>query len=96
MSDADETNSVLPISAERWAAIVARLKLSPQQTRIAEFILQCWSDDEIADAMKISKATIRVYVGRIFERVGVRSRQALIIRIWELSEEIAESCHHCQ
>jgi len=83
----DEFDS-LPISQSKWKAIVRELRLPPQQARITEYILRCWKDDDIAAEIDISKATVRVYVNRIFDRLGVRNRQMLTVKIWKISEEM--------
>lgn len=90
MPDVNETFASLPISERKWARIVQNLELSPQQARITKYILRCWSDQDIADEMDISKATVRVYVKRIFDRLGVRNRQMLTIRIWTISERMKQ------
>jgi DNA-binding CsgD family transcriptional regulator len=80
----------LPLPADRWARLAASLSLPPQQLRIVELILRNQSDKEIAAALNLKAPTVRSYLNRIFERVGVRSRMELVLMLFAMSHELED------
>jgi len=64
-----------------WHPIVRSLRLSGRQSRIVELILQGMRDKQIAAELKLSVHTIRTYMKRIFEKVGVDDRFELLLRM---------------
>jgi len=54
--------------------------LTPAQTRVVEFLAQGRTNREIADALGLSEATVKVHMSAIFRALGVSSRaQALVV-----------------
>lgn len=88
-------NPPLPLPAEAWADIARVLELAPQQTRIVELILRGKRDKQIATELGLSVPTVRTYLKRVFERVGVQDRVELILRVfavaWERNREPSRS-----
>lgn len=76
----------LPLSPERWRAIKNDLHLPPQQARIVELILRDCCDKQIAAEMDLKVPTIRTYLERVFERLGVGNRMGLVLYIFALSQ----------
>lgn len=91
-----ERDLALPLDVATWHQIAKALALSPQQARIVELILQNKQDKEIAAELELSVATIRTYLRRIFDRVKVKDRLSLILRIFALAQDVAFSSarHH--
>lgn len=81
----------LPLAQSTWRRIAKSLGLSPQQKRIVELILRGRQDKEIADQLGLAVPTIRTYLKRIFDRVGVTDRLTLVLRIFALSQEATSS-----
>lgn len=79
-----------PRDSAAWAATVERLGLSPQQARIIERIVGGMNDKQIALDLNIGVPTVRTYLTRAFERVGVRGRMPLAMRV--LGEYDAQRC----
>jgi DNA-binding NarL/FixJ family response regulator len=71
----------LPVPRDKWEAIAAELELSPKQTLIAEYILCGYPDKQIVTLMKISKATVRSQIARIFAKSKAYDRQDLIVLV---------------
>lgn len=77
-----------PFDTATWAEIVRQCELSPQQARIVELILLGKRDKEIADELGLSFSTVRAYLSRVFDRVGVRDRVELVLRMFSAAEQI--------
>lgn len=75
----------LPLSQESWQDIAETLFLSPQQIRIVELLLRGQRDKEIAG---LSHPTVRTYLKRIFDRVDVSDRVALILHIFAMAQQL--------
>lgn len=75
----------LPLPPDKWEALCATLKFSPQQKRIVELILQNRCDKQIAAAMRLRHPTVRTYISRIFGRMGVGDRLELVLKLFALS-----------
>jgi ATP/maltotriose-dependent transcriptional regulator MalT len=57
--------------------------LSPRESEVLELIAQGLTNREIARQLFISEATVKVHVGKILEKLGVRSRTEAAIRAAE-------------
>jgi DNA-binding NarL/FixJ family response regulator len=82
---ADQNIPELPLPAEKWQQLTERLKLPPQQVRIVELILRNYCDKQIAAALGLKVPTVRTYLHRVFERMGVDDRLGLVLRLFALS-----------
>jgi len=72
-----------------WQALAKQLALSPQQTRIVELILRGHQDKEIAAELSLSVPTVRTYLTRIFDRLGVTDRMGLVLHVFSLAQRRA-------
>lgn len=72
------------LSPDAWQHIVAELQLSPQQARIVSLILQGKQDKEIAAELNLNRYTIKTYLRRIFDRLNLDDRLALVLRIFAI------------
>jgi DNA-binding NarL/FixJ family response regulator len=67
--------------------------LTPRELEVVEGVLQGWDNELIADHLKCSLGTVKKHLQRIFDKVGVSSRSALISkasRMWG-----AQPLHSC-
>lgn len=60
-----------------------RIKLSPRERAIAKLVAQGLDNKSIAKSLNISPWTVATYLRRIFSKLGVTSRAAMIARILE-------------
>lgn len=86
-----------PMTRSTWKSVSTALKLSPQQVRIVELMLQGKQDKEIAANLGISIYTVQTYNKRIFARLHVSDRLALILLIFSIAQEhVAQDVCSCQ
>jgi DNA-binding CsgD family transcriptional regulator len=57
--------------------------VSPRETEIARLIAQGHSNKEIAAQLGLSAATVGTYVSRVFHKLGVHSRAAMIAKLMQ-------------
>jgi len=67
-----------------WQYIVRTLGFSPQQARIVGMILQKKQDKQISTELRLNRSTIRTYLRRVFDRVGVDDRMELVLHVFAL------------
>ena len=86
--------SELPCDRQLWLAIAAELSLSPQQQRIVELLLLGYQDKQISEKLKLSVPTVRTYLKRIFDRVGVADRVGLLLHVFAMAQERSNPASH--
>jgi DNA-binding NarL/FixJ family response regulator len=59
-------------------------KLSPRELEIGHLVSQGFSNKMIAATLDISPMTVSTHVRRIFEKLGVRTRSAMVARLLDL------------
>jgi DNA-binding NarL/FixJ family response regulator len=77
--------SRISIGGDTLALTIGRTRtalLPPSLARVADHVVRGASDKEIATELGASISTIRTYVRRIYERLGVRSRVQLA-KVWK-------------
>ena len=85
----------LPLPESLRRSVFRRLKLSPQQTTIAELMLRDAGNAEIEVILDLSEGTVKTQQARIFSRTGTHSRMQLAMRVLAVSHEIGDdkTCH---
>jgi DNA-binding NarL/FixJ family response regulator len=86
--------SELPCDRQLWLAIAGELALSPQQQRITELLLLGYQDKQIAEELQLSVPTVRTYLKRIFDRVGVADRVGLLLHVFAMAQQRSNSASH--
>jgi len=59
-------------------------KLSPRELEVGHLVAQGFSNKMIAATLEISPMTVSTHVRRIFEKLGVRTRSAMVARLLDL------------
>jgi DNA-binding NarL/FixJ family response regulator len=59
-------------------------KLSPRELEIGHLVSQGFSNKMVAATLEISPMTVSTHVRRIFEKLGVRTRSAMVARLLDL------------
>lgn len=78
----------LPIDDEHWRAIVAAMRLSPQQAKILQLVLRGMCDKQVAAAVGISEPTVQTYLQRISARTRTHGRMELAMHVLAVSRRI--------
>lgn len=94
-ANANTGRNLFPLDDALWREVADALALSPQQARIVELILQGKQDKDIAADLKLSVPTVRTYLKRVFDRVGVGDRIQLVLRVFALALE-RQACSKCR
>jgi DNA-binding CsgD family transcriptional regulator len=65
-------------------AVAGQLGLTARQTELIPYLLLGLSNQEIADALSVSEATVRYHLTRLYRSLGVKGRKAAAERAREL------------
>ena len=57
-----------------------RSRLSPREREVFEYLQQGLTNAQIAAALLIDESTVKVHVHHIFDKLGIRSRAALVVQ----------------
>ncbi len=60
----------------------ATYALSPREEEVVGFVVRGASTRQISQALYVTEDTIQKHIQNVFEKVGVRSRQALVKRLY--------------
>ncbi len=71
-----------PFDGQTWTRIASALGLAPQEARAVECILRGMCDKQVAADLKIGISTLRTYLRRVFDRLGVEDRVQLVLRVF--------------
>lgn len=66
-----------------WASLSAR------EAEVARAVSQGRSNKEVADLMHISERTVKAHLGAVFEKLGVRDRLQLVLRLATATDSAA-------
>ncbi len=73
------TKGSLIFSKKEWQVLRRDLKLSPRAMQLVRGIFDDQTEEAIADDMSISVHTVHSYFTRIYQRLGVCSREQLLV-----------------
>ncbi len=56
-------------------------RLTPQQRKIAHFVHAGMRNKEIADEMRITEGTVKIYLNKMFKRLKISNRVELALMV---------------
>ena len=56
-------------------------RLTPREQKIVELLVHGWTNRQIAARLNVSEHTVKVQMGRLFAKLGVKSRLQLAMRV---------------
>jgi DNA-binding CsgD family transcriptional regulator len=78
------------LTPHAWQVIAKRLELSPRELEVTIDLCSDLKELAIAHRLKISPHTVHTHIGRLHEKLSVKSHAQLIARIF--SELLDASC----
>jgi DNA-binding NarL/FixJ family response regulator len=89
------------LSAEDWVNIAAATKLTARELEVASLLFAGKTRAGVARRLQLDVQTVRVYIDRLFKKLGVRDLRGMILRIARLhlavrstsSDPVFESSH---
>jgi DNA-binding NarL/FixJ family response regulator len=60
--------------------------LTPREMEILQLVLKGWTNKSIAAAFDISEKTVEFHLGRLYTKIGVRTR--MLAGIWAMQQGI--------
>jgi DNA-binding CsgD family transcriptional regulator len=71
----------------------ARLEaiLSKREQDVVRCVAEGWSNREIAKRLKLTEHTVKNYLFRIFDKLGVSSRVGVVLYVFRLRRDLTES-----
>ena len=67
-------------STKQWDYLRGYWHLTPREVQVAKLVCEGDDNEQIAKELHIAYNTVRVHLGHIHNKVGVRSRVDLIIK----------------
>ena len=57
------------------------LLLNKCPSRVLRFVVEGWTNKEIADHLRVKEKTVKYHITHIFHSLGVKNRQSLILKL---------------
>lgn len=77
-----------PMTANAWVSLSAR------EAQVARAVSKGRSNKEVADLMHISERTVKAHLGAVFDKLGVRDRLQLVLRLAAAADPEAPDTEH--
>jgi FixJ family two-component response regulator len=75
------------VEVERDAILQRMAKLTRREREVLDYVTKGWLNKQIGSALGVSEKTIKVYRGRMYEKMGVRTVPDLVRMAALASEE---------
>jgi len=72
------------LTAEDWVNLAAALKLTGRELEVANLLFAGKTRAAVARRLQLDIETVRVYIDRLFKKLGVRNVRGMILRIARL------------
>jgi DNA-binding CsgD family transcriptional regulator len=76
-----------------WRCIADKLGFSPRELEVALCVINDLSESRTAQYLHISNGTVHAHLQRIYAKVGVHSRAALVALVFETYAHLSGSLH---
>lgn len=76
-----------PIDENGWAYLHQKYHLTPRELQVCVGTCRGMTHRQVADSMEIEDTTVRMYLSKIFIKVGVHTKIMLILRFLEDIED---------
>ncbi len=76
--------------ASEWRSLAAALGLSPRESGIVRSVFDGASEKDTAAHLGLSPHTVHTYLWRIYRKLQVQSREALLVRVFAEFRSLAK------
>jgi len=73
-----------------WERISAQLSLTPRESELVQGALAGKTESDLADAFSCSQHTVHKHFRRIYRKLGISTRTALVLRVVDAVASIGE------
>src|SRR5579859_6828595 len=84
-----QLRTLLSNGASPWAAVRQRGALSWREREIAAYVARGWTNQQMADALIVSRRTVESHVSHIFGKLGLTTRAQ--VAVWASQHGLTES-----
>lgn len=71
------------LDEKQWLFLKKRYNLTPRELQVAILICRGFSNDEVANALKMKHGTVKTHLRNIYRRTRVKSKILLLLRFVE-------------
>lgn len=71
-----------PLSTDKWRTIARTLRLSNRELEIVQGVFNGGTEVSIAQDLKLSAHTVHSHVDRLYKKLQIQSRSALVLRVF--------------
>lgn len=72
------------LTAEDWVSLAAATRLTARELEVASLLFAGKTRAGVARRLQLNIETVRVYIDRLFKKLGVRNLRGMILRIVRL------------
>jgi DNA-binding NarL/FixJ family response regulator len=76
------------LTAEDWVNLGAATKLTARELEVAHLLFAGKTRAEVARRLQLGVETVRVYIDRLFKKLGVRNLRGMILRIARIQQAV--------
>jgi DNA-binding NarL/FixJ family response regulator len=77
------------LDEENWAHIENRYHMSARELQVAKLVCRGFSNDDIADELKIKNGTAKTHLRNIYRKIRVKNKIALLLKVLEQVNKIS-------
>lgn len=71
------------LDEKQWLFIKTRYHMTPRELQVAILVCRGFSNDEVADSLKVRHGTVKTHLRNIYRRVRVKSKILLFLKFVE-------------
>ncbi len=76
------------ISEAQWRALRSKLRLAPREVEVVQGVFDDRKEADLARRIGVSAPTVHTYLRRLYRKLGVSSRAALVVRVFATHLEL--------
>ncbi len=77
------------LDEKHWAYIENRYHMSARELQVAKLVCRGFSNDDIADELKIKNGTAKTHLRNIYRKIRVKNKIALLLKVLEQANKFS-------